>query len=135
MLDLAGVAYPESAAGAPTPALDGQSLLPVFRGETRPAPAMLIAGLTERFRMVRMGDWKIVRVVAEEWELYNLADDPTELHDRATEGAATRDALVAAYHDWIRDHEAVATSTRPETTTPSRARGPRRGAPCAGGWA
>ena len=58
MLDLAGAAYPESADGAPTPALDGQSLLPVFRGETRPAPAMLIAGLTGCFRMVRMGDWK-----------------------------------------------------------------------------
>lgn len=54
-----------------------------------------------------MGDWKIVRVNAQEWELYNLADDPTELHDRATEDAATRNALVAAYHDWIRDHEAV----------------------------
>ena len=107
MLDLAGAAYPQSAAGAPTPALDGQSLLPVFRGETRPEPALLIAGFTERFRMVRMGDWKLVRVNAQQWELYNLADDPTELEDRATEDAATLDALVTAYHDWIRDQEAV----------------------------
>ena len=107
MLDVAGTAYPQSANGAPTPALDGRSLLPVLRGEARVEPAILIAGFTERFRMVRMGDWKVVRVNAQPWELYNLADDPTELDNRATADAATLDALVAAYHEWIRDQEAV----------------------------
>ena len=63
--------------------LDGSSLLPVFRGGTRPAPDILVSGFTERFRMVRIGDWKLVRVNAQQWELYNLADDPTELDDRA----------------------------------------------------
>lgn len=107
LLDVAGADYPESADGLPTPTLDGSSLLPVFRGETRPEPAILISGFTERFRMVRMGDWKLARVNAEPWELYNLADDPTELDDRAAIDRATLDALVGAYHDWIREQGAV----------------------------
>ena len=57
--------------------------------------------------MVRIGDWKLVRVNAERWELYNLAEDPTELDDRAGDDPATLDRLVAAYHAWIREHAAV----------------------------
>ena len=104
---MAGADYPASADGMPTPALDGGSLAPVFRGETRPEPEILVSGFTERFRMVRMGDWKLVRVNAQPWELYNLADDPTELDDRAAGDPARYKALVGAYHDWLREQGAV----------------------------
>jgi arylsulfatase len=106
LLDAAGADYPAAANGRPTPVLDGSSLLPVLRGGTRPAPDILVSGFTERFRMVRIGDWKLVRVNAERWELYNLAEDPTELDDRAGDDPATLDRLVAAYHAWIREHAA-----------------------------
>ncbi|MCK5279749.1 MAG: hypothetical protein KAK04_14445, partial [Cyclobacteriaceae bacterium] len=42
-----------------------------------------ISGFTERFRMYRRGDWKLVRVNAEEWELYNLENDRTEMYNLA----------------------------------------------------
>ena len=87
--------------------LDGSSLLPVFRGDMRPVPDILVSGFTERFRMVRIGDWKLVRVNAQKWELYDLAEDPTELDDRADNDPATLHRLVAAYHAWIREHAAV----------------------------
>lgn len=57
--------------------------------------------------MVRMGDRKLVRVNAQAWELYNLADDPTELDDRAATETATLDALIGNYHAWIREQGAV----------------------------
>ena len=107
LLDATGGVYPATVNGRPTPVLDGSSLLPVLRGGTRPAPDILVSGFTERFRMVRIGDWKLVRVNAQRWELYNLADDPTELDDRADDDPATLDRLVAAYHAWIRGHAAV----------------------------
>jgi arylsulfatase len=106
LLDLAGIEYPDSAAGAPTPVLDGRSLLPLFRGESRPDPKILIAGFTERFRMVRIGTRKIVRVNAEPWELFDLEKDPTELEDLAREQPDVLAGMVAAYRRWIRDQAA-----------------------------
>jgi arylsulfatase A-like enzyme len=107
LVDVAGTAYPESVDDRPTPALDGSSLVPLLRGRTRPDPGILISGFTERFRMVRVGNRKIVRVNAGPWELYDLSKDPTELEDLARERPDELAELVAAYHRWIRDHEAV----------------------------
>ncbi len=79
MLQVAGAEYPDNVDGKPTPTLDGRSLMPLLRGGTRAAPEILISGFTERFRMVRISDWKIGRVNAESWELFDLRADPTEL--------------------------------------------------------
>ena len=65
-------------------------------------------------RAVRDGDWKLVSYYGEghgfstawsvgrgcrvgPWELYNLADDPTELHDRAAEEPERAATMIAAY--------------------------------------
>ncbi len=106
LLDVAGADYPEAVGGRPTPTLDGRSLLPLFRGGSRLDPEILISGFTERFRMVRIGDRKIVRVNAEPWELYDLAKDPTELENLAGRRPAELSELVAAYHRWVREQGA-----------------------------
>ena len=107
LLELAGTSYPPSADGAATPTLDGDSLVPVLDGGTRSPPELLLAGYTERFRMVRMEDWKIVRTNGEPWQLYHLATDPTELLDRATNEPAQLESLVARYDEWIDLHGAM----------------------------
>jgi arylsulfatase len=106
LLELAGGAYPETVGGRPTPSLDGRSLVSVLKGGTRPDPEILIAGFTERFRMVRIGDRKIVRVNAEPWQMYDLAEDPTELEDLAAEHPGALAEMVAAYHRWVREQGA-----------------------------
>ena len=63
--------------------LHGSSLLPVFKGETRKEPDFFISGM-EKFRMFRKGDYKIVRMNGEDWELYNLKNDPTEIENLAS---------------------------------------------------
>lgn len=107
LLDIAGTAYTTTVDGKPTPALDGASLLPVLDGGSRPQPEPMISGFTERFRAVRMGDWKIVRVNGEPWQLYHLPSDPTELDDRAAAEPALLERLVGRYEAWIREHDAV----------------------------
>ncbi len=82
-LDMAKVAYPDRYYGKTTLPLHGASLLPVFKGEVRPKPKMIVSGNTERFRMFRQGDWKLVRQNNDTWELYNLQEDPTELNNLA----------------------------------------------------
>ncbi len=83
ILEVAGVEYPENIDGMVPQKLQGHSLMPVLEGGEREDPPFIISGWTERFRMYREGDWKIVRKNNEAWELYNLRDDPTEIEDLA----------------------------------------------------
>lgn len=99
-LDVAGISYPDEYEGRPTLPLEGSSMLPIFRGEQRAEPEFFISGHTERFRMYRRGDWKIVRQNAEDWELYHMAEDPTELNDLAAEKPEKVAELAAAYEDY-----------------------------------
>jgi arylsulfatase len=72
------------------PPLSGESLVPVFEGRTLKRKNAIFS---EHFGNASIidGDWKLVGrkvagkrgVHADRWELYNLADDRTELHDLA----------------------------------------------------
>jgi arylsulfatase A-like enzyme len=78
LLDISGTTYPDSINNVALLPLHGNSLLPVLQGRVREEPEYFISGFTERFRMFRTGEWKIVRANDESWELYNLANDYTE---------------------------------------------------------
>ena len=83
ILDVASIVYPDSYKGRATRPLHGQSLLPIFHNNKRREPEFFMSGFSERFRMYRRGDWKIVKVNDGAWELYNLDKDRTELNDLA----------------------------------------------------
>jgi arylsulfatase A-like enzyme len=76
-------------AGAPSPQLvRGQSLLPVLQGEELPARPIYTESPARRSsyddKSLRQGDYKLVYdVTLDQVELYNLRDDPDELHDLA----------------------------------------------------
>ncbi|MFW5773650.1 MAG: sulfatase-like hydrolase/transferase [Tangfeifania sp.] len=82
-VDLAGTEYPQEFNGRRIEPMQGQSLLPVLRGEA-----------TERFnpiyyewgngQAVYHNSWKIVKHGKEKpWDLYNLGQDPTETNNLA----------------------------------------------------
>ncbi len=67
---------------------DGRDIAPLLRGEALPAKAVYtVWGKARQWEALRLGDWKIVRQNkgkdAGRWELYNLADDPSEKQDLA----------------------------------------------------
>jgi arylsulfatase A-like enzyme len=99
LLELADSEYPEVFQGQPTPKLDGLSLTPVFRGESRPAHEILVSGWMESKRMIRQGDWKAV-IAGKEWELYNITKDPTELDDLAQAMPEKLMQLRESYAQW-----------------------------------
>lgn len=81
--------------------ISGITLTPAFRGEslTRQKPIHL---LFSRDRGLRDGDWKIVSFKSKPWELYNLAEDRTELNDIAAKHPARLAAMVQTWTDMSR---------------------------------
>jgi arylsulfatase len=82
-VDLAGAAYPNHRNGQPIKPMEGLSLVPAFAGESLGRRTLFWEH--EGNRAIREGDWKLVAKGKEgDWELYNLADDRSELRNLAS---------------------------------------------------
>lgn len=99
LLELSGAKYPNEIPDGKTPALDGRSLVPLFEGKTR-EDKIIISGFTDRFRMARIGNWKMVKVNDGDWELYDLDNDPTELHNLAELRPDKLNFILNEYKQW-----------------------------------
>ena len=100
LLEITNSSYPLEVNGKSSLPLNGRSLLPIFIGEERQQPEYFVSGHTERFRMYREGDWKIVRINEEEWELYDMEKDRTEINDLAEENPDILNQLLSNYEIW-----------------------------------
>jgi len=97
-IDIASADYPKRIGERQIDPLQGQSLLPIFRGETRePHDTLYFHFGTDR--ALRQGDWKLVSAKRGRWELYNVKDDRTELHDLSAEQPERVKAMAA---EWFR---------------------------------
>lgn len=102
-IELAGATYPRRIDDRVIDPLQGKSLLPIFRGETRrPHETLYFHFGTDR--ALRQGPWKLVSAKLGRWELYNLDEDRTELHDLSAQ-QPERVAAMAA--EWFRMAEDV----------------------------
>jgi arylsulfatase len=84
--------------------LVGKSLLPIFVGEKRQPHDPLYFHFAKD-RALRSGDWKIASAKMGRWELYNLAEDRTELNDLAAKHPERVKAMVAQWHDIAKNKE------------------------------
>ena len=103
-LDLAGAPYPKEFAGKPAVPVEGRSLTPVFRGTQR-APHDQLCWEWSGNCAIRMGDWKLVYDSlnkSKRWELYNLAEDRTELNDLADLDSERVAMMRSAYVNWAK---------------------------------
>ena len=101
VVDVTGAPYPTRWQGNPIHPLDGKSLLPVIRGKQKRASHDHLFWKWARGKAVRSGDWKLVSKEGEPWELYNLADDKTEMNDLSAARPEKVKALKTAWRDWI----------------------------------
>ena len=91
MLDLAGAEI--------TKELPGYSLVETLGGSVteRHWPIYWQFG---KAQAIRDQDWKLVKYGKGDWELYNLAQDPTELNDLSNEHADKVEQLEAKWTEW-----------------------------------
>lgn len=97
ILEVAEIDYPSMRNDQETLPLDGQSLRPIFEGKERAEAEFYVSGHTEKFRMFRKGNWKLVRQNRADWELYDLGNDRTEMHDLAAAQPEKLQEMLAAY--------------------------------------
>lgn len=111
VLEITGTPAPRQRESRTAYPMDGASLLPVFRTGERPPPSALYFSHSSG-RAIRQGDWKLVavarggegkkreRAAAAEWELYNLAEDPSELENLAPRRPELVAELARRWNAW-----------------------------------
>ena len=85
----------------PTP-LAGVSLAPILAGKDLPdRPPIHLLFATDRG--LRDGDWKLASFRSQPWELYNIANDRTELHDLAAQHPEIVERMSREWHRMAED--------------------------------
>lgn len=90
------------AAGVPVgdEPVEGRSMLGTLRGEADPLGTRTLYWEHIGNAAVRRGNWKLVRDHPSGWELYDVAVDRTELHDRAADEPTLVAELAAEWQAW-----------------------------------
>jgi arylsulfatase A-like enzyme len=106
VLELAGVEHPSTFEGREVAPVQGKSWVGMMEGKTQ-SPRTSDDWLGwELFgnRAIRQGNWKITwlyePVGTWDWQLFNLADDPGEQHDLASEFPEKMTELVALWDEY-----------------------------------
>ena len=101
-IELADATYPEQIGDRRIDPLQGKSLLPILKGETRrPHETLYFHFGTDR--ALRQGPWKLVSAKLGKWELYNLDDDRTELNDLSEQEPRRVAAMQAKWFQMAED--------------------------------
>jgi len=91
-------------AGIQPPAdLDGQSLVPLWRGEKTKVRDSVFLAFTDWIRAVREGPWKLIRYPQiDHTQLFNLQTDPEEMNNLASDPAQRQriQHLTGLLQDW-----------------------------------
>ncbi len=103
-IELARADYPSSIGDRKIDPLQGQSLLPIFRGEKRAGHQTLYFHFGAD-RALRQGPWKLVSAKRGRWELYNLEQDRTELDDLSAQHPERVAAMAKEWFKIARDTE------------------------------
>lgn len=109
-LELAGGTYPSEFRGTKTAPLDGRSLLPVLKGEAMEPPEYLFSNDKGQQGVIYKGRWKLLiepgwyvqtsRKPGIEYELYDLAIDPAEKTNLASQKPELVQQLAKACDEW-----------------------------------
>jgi arylsulfatase len=101
-LSVAGADYPDVYNGESIVPVQGESIMPLLSGESPiEADSREIGWSAYGMDAYRKGQWKVLRLPAPygngNWQLYDLAADPGELHDLSSEFPNQAEALANAW--------------------------------------
>jgi arylsulfatase A-like enzyme len=97
-IDMAGGSYPETLDGRELTQLEGISFLPLLRGQEQGQHEALYWEHLG-YNAIRHGNWKLVSS-GDEWKLYDLVRDRTELNDLAGNHPEMVEKLSVMWEKW-----------------------------------
>jgi arylsulfatase A-like enzyme len=103
VLDATGAEYPTRFEGRQIQPLEGESLVPLVKGDLtwgRSKPVFWEHEGNLALRTPGDGQFKLVRKFPGEWELYDMHADRTELHDLSGEQPDRRAEMIAEHEAW-----------------------------------
>ena len=113
VLDLAGIEHPSTYQGRAIAPVQGKSWVGMLEGTTQ-SPRTSDDWLGwELFgnRAIRQGDWKITWLYepfgTEDWQLFNLAEDPGEQHDLSDKFPKKRKTLIALWDEYAKTNGVI----------------------------
>jgi arylsulfatase len=113
LLEIAGAAYPKAQDGRELPPLVGKSWNRVLAGqaESNRTPEDYLAWELFGNRALRQGDWKLRWQFKPygkgDWELFNVAADPSERKDVAAENPEKVKAMLALWDGYVRANNVI----------------------------
>jgi len=122
IVELAGGSWPETFDGVKIPRSPGESLLASFR-DLEALRAEPLWWLHEGNRALRDGPWKVVAAKDEEWQLYNLSTDRSEIRDLA---AKQPDVLQRLTSQWDAVTQQIAQDHKADEAKNPPAKKPRQ---------
>ena len=100
LVDITGAKYPSEFNGVKITPMQGESLLPAFMGK-EPERTKPIFWEWRDGQAVRDGEWKLVKDGLEnEWDLYNVSEDPTETENLAPEDPGRVKEMDQLFRKW-----------------------------------
>jgi arylsulfatase len=117
-LSVAGADYPDVYNVESIVPLQGKSLTPLLNGEpANDANSRELGWSAYGMDAYRKGHWKVLRLPEPygngDWQLYDLAADPGELHDLSSEFPEKAETLANAWADYAKSNGVI----QPETAT------------------
>ena len=119
-LESAGVEHPAKKTGSTVAPVQGMSLWPLLSGRKQAVRTDSDWLGWELFgnRAIRQGDWKLLYLLkgaggTGDWELFNLKDDPAEMHDLSAKDPERREALLKLWDEYVKGNGVIVSEAGP----------------------
>jgi arylsulfatase len=120
LLESAGVEHPSGKPGSIVLPLQGKSMWPLLTGRSNGVRTDTEWLGWELFgnRAIRQGDWKLLYLLegaggTGDWELFNLRQDPAELHDLSAKYPEKRESLRKLWDEYVKRNGVIVSEYGP----------------------
>jgi len=120
LLELAGVEHPAKKQGSELAPPQGKSMWPLLAGRERAIRMDLDWLGWELFgnRAIRQSDWKLLYLLkgaggTGTWQLFNLKDDPAEMHDLSPQHPERHAAMLKLWDEYLRANGVIVSDSGP----------------------